>query len=222
MKKRIVIIIVLILMILITCLIINIKNKTNIEESDAIKFKNEYESLNNTSIKVNISEDNIIEYANYNETINLIKNETAIIYFGFSNCLWCRNAIPVLLDAAKELSIEKIYYFNALSIRDEKELDKNGNIVVKKEGTNEYKELVKLLYDYLPVYKGLNDDKIKRLYFPTVLFVKEGKIINLHTATVESQKDPNIKLSEEQYLELKNIYFDYINRTYDILCDETC
>jgi len=222
MKKRIVIIIVLVLMILIACLIINIKNKTNIEESDAIKFKNEYERLNNTSIKVKISEDNIIEYANYNETINLIKNETAIIYFGFPDCPWCRNAIPVLLDAAKELSIEKIYYFNALSIRDEKELDKNGNKVVKKEGTNEYKELVKLLYDYLPVYKGLNDDKIKRLYFPTILFVKEGKIINLHTATVESQKDPNIKLSEEQYLELKNTYFDYINITYDILCDETC
>lgn len=218
MKKRIILITFLALIILGIYIFTN-KNK---EETDAIKFKNEYEKLNKTNVKLNISKDNIIEYADYEKVIKLIKNETAIIYFGFPDCPWCRNAIPVLLDAANELSIEKIYYFNALSIRDEKELNKKSEIVTKKEGTKEYKELVKLLYDYLPVYKGLNDDTIKRLYFPTVLFVKEGKIIGLHTSTVESQKNPNKKLNNNQYLELKNIYFDYINKAYDILCDETC
>lgn len=199
-------------------------------EKDAKKFKDEYETLNDKIndtnnkkyLEVNIDDDNPIVYASYDEVIDLIKNDTAVIYFGFPECPWCRNAIPVLIDAANELGIEKIYYYNAVSIRDKKSLDENGNIVIEAEGTKEYKKLVELLYDYLPVYSGLNDDSIKRLYLPTVLFVKEGKILGQHTSTVDSQKDPYIGLSDEQYIELKTIYFDYINKTFDVVCDEAC
>ena len=82
--------------------------------------------------------------------------------------------------------------------------------------------MIEILYDQLPSYEGLNDDSIKRLYFPTVLFVKDGKIIGIYTSTVDSQKDPYVKLNDEQYSELKNIYLDLINKTYDILCDQSC
>lgn len=215
------------LMTIICLLIIGIKYKK--EDNDAIKFKEEYESLNETKdrngkeyIKVNIDEKNPIVYADYEKVVDLIKNDTAVIYFGFPECPWCRNAVPVLLDTAKELGIEKIYYYNALSIRDKKSLDESGNIVVEEEGTKEYKELVELLYDYLPVYDGLNDETIKRLYFPTVLFVKDGKIIGLHNSTVESQKNPYDGLNKEQYEELKIIYYDYLNKTFEIFCDDAC
>ena len=215
------------LMAIICIFIIGFKYKK--EDNDAIKFKKEYESLNETKnkngkeyIKVNIDKINPIVYADYDKVINLIKNDTAVIYFGFPECPWCRNAVPVLLDTAKELGIEKIYYYNALSIRDKKSLDESGNIVVEEEGTKEYKELVELLYDYLPVYDGLNDETIKRLYFPTVLFVKNGKIIGLHNSTVESQKNPYDGLNKEQYEELKTIYYDYLNKTFEIFCDDAC
>ena len=139
------------LMAIICIFIIGFKYKK--EDNDAIKFKKEYESLNETKnkngkeyIKVNIDKTNPIVYADYDKVINLIKNDTAVIYFGFPECPWCRNAVPVLLDTAKELGIEKIYYYNALSIRDKKTLDESGNIVVEEEGTKEYKELVELLY----------------------------------------------------------------------------
>ena len=171
---------------------------------------------------MNIDKENPMVYVEFDELIDIIKNDTAVIYFGFPECPWCRNAVPVLLDAAKELGIEKIYYYNAVSIRDKKSIDENGNIIIEEEGTKEYKKLVELLYDYLPIYDGLNNDEIKRLYLPTVLFVKNGKILGLHTSTVDSQNDPFTKLNNEQYEELKSIYFDYINKAFEIVCDEAC
>lgn len=199
------------------------------EETDSIKFKKEYESLNGKTndykkeySSILIDENNPIVYVTYDEIINVIKNDTAIIYFGFPECPWCRTAIPVLLDSANEMGIDKIYYFNALSIRDKKSLDKDGNIIVEEEGTEEYKEIVKLLYDFLPSYEGLNDETIKRLYFPTVVFIKNGKVVKSHIGTLDSQEDPYKKLTNEQYMELKEIYSDYINEAFEIVCDEAC
>lgn len=218
--------------ILLVILLIPILIKTNIKSdtsSDAIKFKKEYEAYNDKIsengkkyLNIDIDKNNPITYSTFEEIENVITSKTGIIYFGFPECPWCRNAVPVLIDTAKELGIEKIYYFNALDIRDQKHIDDNGNIIVDKEGTKEYQKLIGLLKDHLPVYEGLNDDSIKRLYFPTVLFVKDGKIIGLHTSTIASQKDPYNGLDNDQYQELKNIYSDYINKTYDILCDQSC
>ena len=203
--------------------------QSKIVNTDSIKFKEEYESLNGKEndngkeyLNVSVDSSNPIVYSSFQEIYNVIEKRTGIIYFGFPECPWCRNAVPVLLDAAKELNVNKIYYFNALSIRDKKHLDDNGNIITDEEGTEEYKKLIEILYDQLPSYEGLNDDSIKRLYFPTVLFVKDGKIIGIYTSTVDSQKDPYVKLNDEQYSELKNIYLDLINKTYDILCDQSC
>ncbi len=191
---------------------------------DNIKFKTEYESLNGKEnyVNMNVDSNNPFVYAKYDEIVNLLKKGTGIIYFGFPECPWCRNAVPVLIDAANELGVDKIYYFNALSMRDKKSLDENNNIVVEEEGTKEYKQLVELMYDELPVYEGLNDNTIKRLYFPTVVFVKDGKIVDMVVGTVDSQKDPHIQLTKVQYNELKTLYEEGMNKALDILCDEAC
>lgn len=227
MKKKEILVAILLVVLLITIVIkTNIKNDTS---SDALKFKKEYESYNDKInengkkyLNMDIDKNNPIVYATFGEIEDIITSKTGIIYFGFPECPWCRNAVPVLIDAARELGIDKIYYFNALTIRDQKHIDDSGNIIVDKEGTKEYQRLINLLKDYLPIYEGLNDDNIKRLYFPTVVFVKEGKVIGLHTSTIDSQKDPYNGLNNNQYQELKNIYSDYINKTYDILCDQSC
>lgn len=224
MKKNIVIVVAMAALMIVA--IFGMNQKIN---NDAIKFKNEYEELNGKTndnnkeyLKVEINSDNPMIYATYKEIMNLLDDGTGIVYFGFPECPWCRNAVPVLLDSAKELGIDKIYYFNALDMRDKKHLDENGNIVVDEEGTEEYKKLVQRLYEVLPVYDGLNDETIKRLYFPTVVFVKDGNIIGLHTSTVDSQEDPYAGLTDDEYNELKQIYSVYINETYDILCDQSC
>ena len=81
--------------------------------------------------------------------------------------------------------------------------------------------MVDKLEDYLGPYEGLNDESIKRIYFPTVIFVMGGKVVGIHVDTVESQIDPYKKLTEKQQKELKQIYTNNINKIYGT-CDESC
>ncbi len=231
MKKPIQIILAIILTLVGMFSVYEIINKTsNNEITDNEKFKEEYESLNdkinNSNSKaypnVDIIEKNNIVYSTEDEIVNLIKSGTAVIYLGFPECPWCRNAIPVLLDAMSETSLEKIYYLNVKDIRNIKKLDENSNVVTEKEGTIGYYKILETLGDKADVYKGLNDESIKRIYAPTVIFVRNGKVTSLHTSTLESQKDPYIKLTDEQTSELKEIYLKGIHKVLADLCDESC
>ncbi|MDD3453016.1 MAG: hypothetical protein PHN42_01895 [Bacilli bacterium] len=229
MKKKVIIIILLMALLSIAGFSIynNYKNK-NYKESttDAIKFMIEYENLNNKlkadginkHTEINIIEENVIKYSNYNEIVSVLDSGTGVIYFGYPECPWCRNAAPELVKVAKETGLETIYYFNDMSIRDQKSLDDNGNVIVDKEGTDEYYNLLTRLSDYLGSYKGLNDETIKRLYVPTVVFVKEGNIVGVHIGTVESQTDPSILLNDEQREELQQIYRENMEKVLNNSC----
>ena len=208
-------------------------NSNNIIEKftkDEKEFKKEYESLNgktsestgNKYLDMAILEDNNVTYLNETQVIEMLESGTGIIYFGFKECPWCRNAVPVLVNTAYEYGVENIYYYNPSDIRNTLHLDEQGIIVTDKEGTNEYFRILELLGSNASVYEGLNNDSIKRLYVPTVVFVKEGQIVLTHTATVDSQTDPSVKLTDEQTDELSNIYADGINKVYEIICNEEC
>lgn len=216
MKVIIGLIIVILISGIISILYINKDSSTKDEK----KFKKEYESINQKSkISLTIPEDNKIKYINSKETIDILKNKTGVIYFGFPDCPWCRNIVPILINTAKCECLEQIYYFNALSIRDIKHLDESGNIVIDKQGSKDYYEIVELLSNYLGSYEGLNDDSIKRLYFPTVVFVKNGRIVDIHISTVEDQTDPYIPLTKKQQKKLQQEYKEGINKMESNVCD---
>lgn len=199
----------------------------NKEKTDAVKFKEEYENLNNQVVndkkylELTIDKKNPIKYKTAEEIVDIIKNKTGIIYLGYPECPWCRNAVPVLLEAAKQTGVNDIYYLNMYDIRDKKEL-KNGKVVTVEEGTEGYKKILEALGDKASVYKDLNDESIKRIYVPLVIFVENGKVVATQESTVESQKDPYVKLTEEQEKELLNIYKDNIHKVYNDMCDESC
>lgn len=225
MNKKVVIkiVVLLVVVIFIACMLYLFLGGPN----DNLRFKQEYENLNGQKnddgkeyLSVDIPKDNLVKYATFDEVMELFDNGTGILYLGFPECPWCRNAISPLISVAKEEEVNQIYYFNALSIRDEKELD-SGKVVTTKKGTKEYYDLVKALSDYLPSYEGLNDDSIKRIYFPSVVFVMGGKIVGFHEGTVDSQDDPYEKLTKDQLKELKEIYKSNINNMFGT-CDETC
>lgn len=197
------------------------------EKPDNLKFKEEYESLNDEvsnsgkkNIDVKIDKDNLMKYSSFKEIMDVLDEGTGIIYFGFPECPWCRNAVPVLIDAAKKNEIGQIYYFDASKIRDVKEL-KDGKVVTTKEGTKEYYQLVDKLKDVLGPYEGLEDESIKRLYFPTMVFVMGGKVVGTHIGTVDSQKDPYKGLTKKEKEELLKIYENNIEKIYGV-CDENC
>lgn len=204
-------------------------NKEEVNKNtDAIKFKNEYEKLNGKKTgeadkkyaKLSISENNSVVYSDYDEIMNILEDGTGVIFFGFPECPWCRSALPVLLEAAKETGIDKIYYLNNLEDRDIKKVDDDGSISIEKNGTENYNKLLEVLGENASVYEGLGNDEVKRLYFPTVIFVNNGEIKGLHVSTVESQEDPYKALTKEQREELKNIYIEGMEKT--IACDEAC
>ena len=80
--------------------------------TDSIKFKNEYEKLNNKEMKddvnylsISIDKKNPVKYILDKEVSEFLTEGTGIIYFGYPECPWCRNAVPVLMDALKEKDI---------------------------------------------------------------------------------------------------------------------
>lgn len=193
--------------------------------TDNYKFASEYNSLNGkktesgkTYLTTNIKTNNV-KYTSYKEVFDILDGKTGIIYFGFPECPWCRNALPVLLEAADD---QTIYYFNNKEDRDTKELLEDGTVKTTKESTKDYKKLIEKLGDYADTYDGLNDENIKRLYYPTVLFVKNGKIIDKIVGTVDSQKDPYKPLTSKQTKELKEKYQNAISKMQTCSNDEKC
>ena len=177
------------------------------DEEDGLRFQQEYEAengqLDNSGLYVlpelQLSADEPFEYEDFEDVEELLTEGTGVLYLGFPRCPWCRSLVPVMIDAWKQSGArEEIDYFNALDLRDKRSLAEDGSIVVEQEAAPEYDRLVELLYDWLGEYEGLNDPTIKRIYFPTVVFVREGQIEYVHIGTVEAQ-DRGESLTEEEY-----------------------
>lgn len=211
------------------------------KERDSVKFKKEYEALNGVVVddyykyqKLDIDSNNPIKYSNYDEIFDVIDNKSGIIYLGFPECPWCRTILPVLFKTANDYKIDTIYYLNILNERDSYEVsdgklvyskDSNGK---EKKGTKNYfkllKKLDKFLEDYTVSDKSGKEYEVgeKRLYAPTVVFVKDGEILGIHVSSVDSQKSGFDKLTKDQKDELYSIYESYIIKLKNLVCNEKC
>lgn len=181
--------------------------------ADAKKFKEEYEAINGTKndngvnySDIEIAADNPVVFASGEQIIKTLTEGSGIILFGFPTCPWCRQAIPVLLEMCQQNKVETLLYYNNRDQRDTKTLNADGTITTSQNGTDEYYQILAALGDQASVYAGLNDDSIKRLYFPTVVFVSAGTITGIHEATLDSVTDPYTPLTEAQKQELLAIY----------------
>lgn len=198
---------------------------TGCKESDGVKFKKEYESLNNKEafspnykyLEVNIPKDNKIIYKSDSEIIDVIKNETAVIYFGFNSCPWCRSMVENLVKVTSDLDISNVYYVDVKDIRDELEVDEDGNIIRTKSWTPAYRELLKLLDEHLDYYV-INDKegnevetKEKRIYAPNVVVVKDGKVLGLTTGVSETLENPFGEIDESIKKESYDMLYELID-----------
>lgn len=236
-KRRSAAICVVILFILIGALIVYIFselfNESEIpepkeENTNALKFKKEYESVNGMEIgenkvrELSIPEDNPFIYKSAEDIVEMINNkETFIVYFGFIKCPWCRSVLPSMIESAKKKNIDKIYYVDVLDIRDAYELDDKHKLVKTKDGSEGYNKLIDLLSsileDYSPLTytKGKKTIKVKvnekRIYAPNIVIVKNGKPIALESGVSEKQKNAYQELTDDMTCEMKeafNCFFD--------------
>lgn len=205
-------------------------SKKNIEETDAIKFKEEYEKLNGTirekdgkTIRsIDITKDNPFKYKTDDEIVQSINNkETFIVYFGFNDCPWCRSVVPTLIEVAKDLKIDDIYYVDVKEIRDEIQLDSENKAVTKTKGSDGYYKLIEALDNVLDDYELKSDDgeKIKtgekRIYAPNIVAVVDGKALKLTSGISSKQTDAYMELSDD----IKEDMYDNIKKVLEIVIE---
>ena len=199
--------------------------------ADEKAFKEAYESLNGTKnssdkdyLEVNIPDKNLVTIKTDEEIIDVLKNGTGVVYFGFNSCPWCRSLVETLIKTAKNTNVKNIYYVDVLDIRSSYEV-KNKKLNKTKEGTEAYYEILEVLDDYLTEYKITSDKKDydtkeKRLYAPTIVALKNGEIVGFHEGTVKSQTDPYLGLNDTEEKELEGIFKEMFLKIEDDSCEK--
>ncbi len=195
-------------------------------KTDALKFKEDYESLNGMETStpgvsyrsITIDEDNPFIYTTFKEVKEKIENkEDFLLYVGFSGCPWCRSVIPYVIEVAKENHIEKIYYVNIREdntkesdLRGYFKVDNNNRLVYEVYPDKYYHDVLNTLDEFLSPYT-LTDNNNKevntfenRLFAPSFIIYKEGKAISLDECISSLQKDGYQKLTPEIEEDIKS------------------
>ncbi len=185
MKKKIIIFIgIVILLVGIICGILFLNKDTKL--TDAEKFSKEYTT---------VDENNVFVYRDIEEIINIMEHGTGIVYLGFPECPWCQTYVKYLNEVAKEVGIEKIYYFNILE-------DRQNN-------TDEYKRIIELLKENLQ----FDDEGKERIFVPNVSFHINGSVIGNDYETSKDTHDfdnPEDYWNEDEVKDLKTKLKQYM------------
>ena len=197
-------------------LVLNIQ-KVITNNTDNIKFKEEYEKLNGKKNdqgkkyrEITIDSKNKIVYKTTEEVLDLIdKKKSFVLYFGFDTCPWCRSVVPTLASISKELN-QKVYYIYVKDIRDTYELDDDNKPKLVKKGSKDYSKLLEKLEPVLEDYTLTDSDnnKIevgeKRIYAPNIISVINGEAKELTTGISDKQTEGYMKLTKEMEKETYN------------------
>ncbi len=227
MKK---IVLVLILLLIVTGCSFSGLNRNNKE--DAVKFKEEYEKLNDTKNAsglthraITIDSTNPFVYTTAEEIVKKIENkETFYVYFGSAYCPWCRSVIEKVVEVANEKEINTIYYVDVWGgedhtevLRDVYALDEEGKPTRTHEGTEAYYQLLTYFDKVLSKYQLTDeegnkvDTNEKRIGAPNFIYVKEGEAIKRETGISSKQTASRDELTEEMLTEEKeklNTFFE--------------
>ena len=180
MKKKIIIITILIIFLLTGC---NKKeennnnNNNNNNNAEAIKFKQEFEELNENYLGLSVVNNNPFVYKSYDDINNMINNkETFLVFIGRPDNNYSRSIVEPLISSSKDNDLEVIYFVDNdfgmfTDLLNQKEIIPivfnvlNGKIESITKGYNKYKgeknltdEIRKENYDILnPLVKDTID-----------------------------------------------------------------
>lgn len=198
------------------------------KEETKTNFAKEYENLNekldsdgNEFQSLDLKNSEIIEYADY-ALINKALDDAAVIYFGYPESHESRAVVPLLLEAAKESGLEKIYYMNIKIEQSDYSLDENNELQVNKKASADYLNLLNRLSNHLDDYILYKKDGTKflsgekRIFAPMIVFVKDAEIIYLYKSSSKGQ----INFSEEEAKNLMQRLIDNMNVVLALVCTE--
>lgn len=136
---------------------------------------------------------NITEYISIDKAYDIFflnDDKKYIITLGYQSCQWCQTAIRYINDIALEKNYEKTYYLDIKELSVDKtsaEFDKYLDLLLMIE----------------------SDIEMSIRVVPTVIVVRNGRVIAFHEKTVEGhEKIDGVlpPLSDNQIIELKEIY----------------
>ena len=179
-KKNIIILSIVVILIVLGISLYFIFKNSNENKSDAFKFSEEYNT---------VSKDNVFVYRDIEEIITIMEHGTGIVYLGFPECPWCQSYVKYLEEVAKEVGVEKIYYYNILK-------DRTNN-------TPEYQKIISLLSTHLQYDEEGNE----RIFVPNVSFHIKGEVIgNDYETSLDTHNldNPDEYWTKEEVKELKD------------------
>ena len=188
---------------------------------DSISFKNEYEKLNSNSdyVDVNIKSDNPFVYISDSDLVEKIENkEDLIVLFGYNKSNDTRFILDSMIDACNKLKIDKVYYLDILDIRNELEVNENGEVITKKEGSKAYTKLLELLEGHIEEYIVNGRNVGTRIYAPNILMIKNKNINDILNPKSYLESD------DEKKKDSYNKIYEYLNKYVVSTCDmnEAC
>lgn len=110
------------------------------------------------------------------------EGKSGILYFGFYDCPWCQDVVPILSDAAAHSGKEVFY----VKTRDEQR---------QRLYTDEQKERI---VPYLGNYMSENKEGVLTLYVPLIVRVENGQVTMAHQGTIEGHQAGERDMSEEE------------------------
>ena len=161
--------------------------------TDAEAFSKEY----------GVSAKNKFKYMDGKNTLNVLKNGTGVIFMGYPENEWCKVYAEILYNAARDVELNTIYYYNFYK-------DRANN-------THVYQNIVKELKSHLPVI----DVDSQNIYGPLLVVVKNGQIIYYDDET--SVRIGDIELDEfwtmdkriSKETDIFNVLFQFVGDSYD-------
>lgn len=145
-----------------------------------------------------VEEDNLYVFSDATDVLSIVDGKSGVVLMGFPTNKWMNYYASILNDAAKEVGIDKIYYYDFEQDREES----NGT----------YETIVNKLKVYVPT----DDRGIQDIQSPTVIVVKKGEVIGYFddTSIVRGTVTPEVYYNDNQqaitYEGFKTALLEYI------------
>lgn len=144
-----------------------------------------------------VSEDNVYKIVNASDVRSIASGSTGIVLFGTEN-EWVNYYAYIVNKVALETGVKEIYYYDFFKNRS----DNNGT----------YEDIVNRLSDYVTY----NDKGVAEIYAPSLLVVKNNKVLLFDSATsfVKGNITPSAywtrTVQEDKEFELKEVFTKYL------------
>lgn len=143
-------------------ILLSLTSCNSCQEEKEDQIMNNYPGLKDESHIVNeISMKDLIE--------KISQKETFVVMLGFDACPWCQSLMPEYNESGKENDVDKLYYVDIKDARDEKESNDHIYYLALK---NYFSQIVDIEKD--------------RINAPTVVGIKDGKLVDFFVDTVPS------------------------------------